>query len=147
MAVKTDLNDPHLQHETIVKNTYAIASGPMLSYLSKIHTRDSLPVITETEDLKIHIYWSFDRVFHIHFTKADGHQCDFQIHPSPRSSERVRIQFSVPAAALAGSQRKRQAIGYPYWFHRLVLLYSKTVRTVQYVAENGLPHCDFSRWF
>jgi hypothetical protein len=147
MAVENDVTDVAFQHETIVKNMYQLSAGPLLSFLSKVYSIDKAPFTEETEAVKTHIYWGFDRTFNIHLKKSDGHECIFKIIPSPRSNDRIRIQCSVPMSVLSSKRKNSQAIGLPYWFHRLILLYSKTIRTNRPAEGTMLPHCSFPTFF
>lgn len=146
MAVEQEV-DTTFDHETIVKNMYNLSAGPLLSYLSSVYSMANSPHYEESEDLKTHIYWDFDRSFNIHLKKADGHECIFKIVPSPRSNDRIRIRCNTPMSALKSRSRNRQAIGLPYWFHRLILLYSKTIRTNRPAPGVMLPHCCFPTFF
>ena len=134
-------------HETIVKNTYALASVRMLSYLSQLVSDGHEFPNFDTDDLKATVSRDIDRVLHIYFIKADGNQCDFQLHPRHQGDDglgvKIRMKVKIQTGARGQVLKSRQAIGYPYWYHRLILLYSKVIRQHPELPDRVLPHFNF----
>lgn len=109
-----------MDHKQIVLNSYKCAAHPLLLGLSLLYRTHRLPPDFTTAEMITTWHISDNCEFHIEFTHKEGNVCLYVL-----SDEGCNIHLTTPP----DRPRAKQAIGLPYFFHRLVLLYSKTLRS------------------
>lgn len=148
MSLHNSPEDLTFDHKHIVNDAYTIAAAPYLLFLSVLHRNGFQFPSFNTDDLTVTITRDIDRVFQVHFIKADGHECAFQLlgqRQCQHMRESIKIRMINPVQLTTRNKpyKNRQAIGHPYWFHRLIMLYSKVIRGVTPEALGQLPHCHW----